>query len=472
MYSLLPIIVATLFLSYGLYVVTQRGFNRFSTSFFLLCVTTFFWQATWAVLFQVKSPEIAGYLIKFGYLLILFLPTSLYLFLTEISERKGELRWVYTSYALAASLAVVLLTSDYFVAGYYQYFFGYYPKAGLLHPIHVLQTVVVVSRGLYITYRQQQVASTDKKSRLRLCIIISLLVYFFAAIDYLCNYGIEFYPPGVVFTTISLGIIAIAIEKYELMNSVTIASSVAHEMRTPLATIRFQAEILGRVLPDLLAGYQLAVQNKLWQNNIAPAMAGQLQELAQKMTYQIDRSNVVIDMFLAAAKMERIDVSAFKPYSVKACVIEAIESYPFLLDDRQKVDMSGLKDFTFYGSDNLLVFVIFNLIKNSLYAMKAANKGTITITTKVGTKFNWLVFTDTGSGIPPDVLPRIFDTFFTANKTVGTGIGLAFCKNVIQATGGTMRCDSELGKYATFTLEFPALSTQSSINAQQSIHSV
>jgi two-component system CAI-1 autoinducer sensor kinase/phosphatase CqsS len=46
MYSALPAIVSALFLGYGAYVVAVRGFNLVSTSFMLLCLTTFFWQAT------------------------------------------------------------------------------------------------------------------------------------------------------------------------------------------------------------------------------------------------------------------------------------------------------------------------------------------------------------------------------------------------------------------------------------------
>lgn len=59
MYSVLPAVVSALFLGYGLYVVAEKGFSRVSTSFFILCITTFFWQGLWAVLFQVRDPELA-----------------------------------------------------------------------------------------------------------------------------------------------------------------------------------------------------------------------------------------------------------------------------------------------------------------------------------------------------------------------------------------------------------------------------
>ena len=267
MYSLFPALVSALFLGYGLYVVAEKGFNRISSSFLVLCLTTFFWQATWAVLFQVSDPALADILVRFGYLLIAFLPTSLYHFLSEISGHPGERRYVLASYAVAAALGGLALGSNLFVAGHYDYFFGYYPKAGPLHPLHVVQTVVVVSRGLYITWRQQQVASADQRVRLRLC-IASLFIYFFAAIDYLCNYGFEFYPPGVAFLVISLGIIVRAVVKYELMSPVAVAASVAHEMRTPLASIRLQAAAIEEYWPLLHQGYEQAVRHGLVEARI------------------------------------------------------------------------------------------------------------------------------------------------------------------------------------------------------------
>ena len=182
MYSVLPAVVSAVFLWYGGYVLAVKGFNRVSTSFFLLCLTTFFWQGTWAVLFQVHDSRMAMPLVRFGYLLILFLPTALYQFLVEISERDDERRWVYLSYAACSILGFFDVGTDLFVSGYYDYFWGYYPKAGPLHPLHVLQTSVVVTRGLYITWRAQQVAAHDHRTRLRMC-AASLLIYFFAAVD-------------------------------------------------------------------------------------------------------------------------------------------------------------------------------------------------------------------------------------------------------------------------------------------------
>ena len=59
-----------------------------------------------------------------------------------------------------------------------------------------------------------------------------------------------------------------------------------------------------------------------------------------------------------------------------------------------------------------MVYVLFNLIKNSLYAIHSANKGEIKIAVEAGQNCHTLIFTDTASGIPAAILSRIFDTLF------------------------------------------------------------
>lgn len=451
MYSVLPAVVSAVFLGYGLYVLAVKGLTRVSTSFFLLCLTTFFWQGTWAVLFQVRDPHWADVLARFGYLLILFLPTTLYHFLVEISERDADHRWVYLSYAVASVLGFFDVGSNLFVAGHFDYFWGPYPKAGPLHPLHVLQTVLVVNRGLYISWRAQQVASHDRRMRLRLC-VASLLIYFFAAVDYLCNYGIEFYPPGVVFVAISLGLIVVAVTRYSLMDPMTIAATVAHEMRTPLASIRMQAEALAQWMPEVRRGYELALAHGLVEPTPHGPDPERLNAASKAIAHQVDRSNAVIDMVLASSRMERIDASQFAPCRMGHCVQEAVDTYPFKGEDRRRVHVRVEEDFEFLGSQALMVYVLFNLLKNSIYATQAFGRGEIFIEVRD----RRLVFKDTGPGIAPAVLQRIFEPFYTTKNSQGAGIGLAFCQRAMRSFGGNITCDSVKDEHTTFTLTFPA----------------
>ncbi|QIM54309.1 sensor histidine kinase [Hydrogenophaga crocea] len=456
MYSLLPALVAGLFLGYGTYVLLTKGVNRVSRSFFLLCVTTFFWQATWAVLFQVDDPQLADKLARFGYLLIIFLPTSLYHLLIEIANRPDDRPWVKLSYGFALMLGVLDLTTDLFVAGHYQYFYGYYPKAGPLHALHLVQTGLVVMRGLWVTYQAARRVAPDDAVRLRLC-VVSLLIYFFASVDYLCNYGFGFYPPGVVFIAVSLGLIMLAVTRHKLMNPVAVAASVAHEMRTPLATIRLQAETLHTWLPELDRGYRIAVSRGLLEQPCEVPDFSRLCTLAEAIAKQVDRSNAVIDMVLASARFEQINPSEFRRCSMGACVREAIDSYPFIGRERDKVHLNLGADFRFMGAEALMIYVLFNLFKNALYAMKAAGKGELHIELSNGKGQHALIVRDTGSGIPAASLPRIFDTFYTTKPMKGAGLGLPFCRRAVESFGGRIHCESVEGEYTVFHLRFPAL---------------
>ena len=72
-----------------------------------------------------------------------------------------------------------------------------------------------------------------------------------------------------------------------------------------------------------------------------------------------------------------------------------------------------------------------------------------------------LIVRDTGCGIPPDKLPRIFEPFYTTKSGPdetgkgGTGLGLSACHKIILAHGGRIRVESTLGKGTQFTIKLP-----------------
>jgi signal transduction histidine kinase len=75
-----------------------------------------------------------------------------------------------------------------------------------------------------------------------------------------------------------------------------------------------------------------------------------------------------------------------------------------------------------------------------------------------------LVVCDTGAGIPPEQLPHVFQKFYQADNqgsasAMGTGLGLAFAKGIVEAHQGEIRCDSTVGEGTTFTLVLPAVAT-------------
>ena len=102
----------------------------------------------------------------------------------------------------------------------------------------------------------------------------------------------------------------------------------------------------------------------------------------------------------------------------------------------------------------LLKRVLINLVTNSVQAMP--NGGKLTISAQVNSQGQAVVTVeDTGVGIPEKIKPHIFTPLFTT-KPRGQGFGLAVCKRVIEAHGGSINFESQEGKGATFTVQFPA----------------
>ena len=112
------------------------------------------------------------------------------------------------------------------------------------------------------------------------------------------------------------------------------------------------------------------------------------------------------------------------------------------------------------GNGNSIQRVLINLLDNAVDACE--KKGTVKITTVecpvTSTKAPGVAIevADTGAGIPPDVLPRIFDLFVTTKPPGrGTGLGLVICQEIIRAHGGTINIVSEVGQGTTVSIYLP-----------------
>jgi signal transduction histidine kinase len=104
--------------------------------------------------------------------------------------------------------------------------------------------------------------------------------------------------------------------------------------------------------------------------------------------------------------------------------------------------------------------VLFNLLKNGLRAIEARDgkDNFLSIELRRGRDVNSIVITDTGEGIPPEILNYVFIPFVSAQRPgVGTGLGLSFCRMIIEGAGGTISCRSKVGVGTSFTIELPAV---------------
>ncbi len=111
------------------------------------------------------------------------------------------------------------------------------------------------------------------------------------------------------------------------------------------------------------------------------------------------------------------------------------------------------------GSEGKLGQVFVNLIVNAAQAMPEdrIERNEIAIDTQTDAAGRAVIaVSDTGNGIAPNVLPHIFDAFFTTRKSnAGTGLGLAICQRIVTAHGGDISAESEIGRGSTFRIVLP-----------------
>ena len=99
-----------------------------------------------------------------------------------------------------------------------------------------------------------------------------------------------------------------------------------------------------------------------------------------------------------------------------------------------------------------------NLLTNAAQALSGREHAKITIETRGEGEFVEVKIGDNGSGIPSDVLPRIWDPFFTTKDVgEGTGLGLSIVHELVERHGGVIECDTKLGEGTTFTVRLPRL---------------
>lgn len=180
-----------------------------------------------------------------------------------------------------------------------------------------------------------------------------------------------------------------------------------------------------------------------------------------------------LDRILAAAqRAERITNAVlgmarnrsddFAPTDLAALVEQTLE---LLEREMQKYRVTVRKEFVEAPSvravGNQIQQVLLNLATNARQAMASGGELTVRIAYDAPAKLVDLSVRDTGSGIPREQLPKIFDRYFTtkigpdATGKGGTGVGLSACRDIVEAHHGRLRVESTVGKGTCFTIRLP-----------------
>ena len=248
------------------------------------------------------------------------------------------------------------------------------------------------------------------------------------------------------------------IQDAKLNTAEAIGGTIAHELKTPFASMRLIAMQLEEYMPTLINSHLLSVEANLTDDKISEKNINRLLLNSNQINQIVDRSNLTINSLLKNIKSSSAKPADFNEYSICKCVDDMLAEYPFSETEAYiPIHWKHNQDFNFFGSKLLISHVLINILKNALYFILAANKGEITIWVDISRAENYLHIKDTGQGVKQEYLSKMFDKFFSQRKH-GTGLGLAFCKSVMENIGGRIECASEEGKYTEFILAFPAIS--------------
>ncbi len=243
--------------------------------------------------------------------------------------------------------------------------------------------------------------------------------------------------------------------QHKLDGMTLVSASIAHEIRTPLASLEISADTLKDILPPLIEVYERS-DMMIDSTEFDKSTLARLKELPDIIKRETQGANTFINMLLMNLN-PKLGNNIGQIFSMQSCINEALERYPFKPAQRQLIVWQSQDDFAVKGKKELVVHILFNLIKNALFYV---GNGKIEIRLEPDTSNNRLIFMDTGAGILPEILPHIFTKFFSRTRN-GSGIGLAYCKTVMEALGGSIACESIKGSYTQFILSFPLLREKS-----------
>jgi PAS domain S-box-containing protein len=213
------------------------------------------------------------------------------------------------------------------------------------------------------------------------------------------------------------------------------AARVAHEIRTPLSTIRGLLELM--------------------QTDMPPGDA--TREYMKRMMQAVDRQNRLVENLLTLTNPE---LEGCQPVPMPELIEDVLGMLP--PDPRMRASVAKTALPSAWGDAFRLSEVFTNLIQNALDATPA--DGIVEIKIEPGGHDRIRVSVrNTGKGIPPELRERIFQPFFTT-KSRGTGLGLAIARQIVDAHHGGLEVKSDGVSETTFVVELPTAAAQSEVS--------
>jgi len=214
-----------------------------------------------------------------------------------------------------------------------------------------------------------------------------------------------------------------------------LASAIAHEIRNPLNYINLTLDHL--------------------RAKFAPAEDGKredFEKLTAQLKTEVRRINNQISGFLRYSRPTKLDL---QPTEIRRVVEDSLRIVqPQAEDQNVKINLIEREDVRdIIGDAEVLRSVFSNLFINAVQAMEKTG-GRLNVTISPDEEFVKIEVADTGNGIAPESLDKIFEPYFSTKET-GTGLGLAIAKKVVDDHNGTLAVESKLNEGTQFTVRLP-----------------
>jgi signal transduction histidine kinase len=218
---------------------------------------------------------------------------------------------------------------------------------------------------------------------------------------------------------------------------------------------------------QLVAGIAHEINNPV---NAIVNTVGPLEEAVLAIDKDPEAAKDVIDMVRVVqrgAQRTKAIVSALHNYSrtddesvvdfdIDRSIDDSLELLRHILKGNVAVEKKYAHPGRVRGHAGQINQVFMNLLTNAAQALAGRDNATITIETRGDADGVEVKISDNGSGIPAEVLPRIWDPFFTTKDVgEGTGLGLSIVHELVERHGGTIECKTKLGEGTTFTVKLP-----------------
>lgn len=213
-----------------------------------------------------------------------------------------------------------------------------------------------------------------------------------------------------------------------------LSASVAHELNTPLSVLQGSIEKLTETTPDAAAQERLARMLRVTQR---------IKKISESL---VDFSR---------ARKQHMEPVAVQPLVNEAWGLVSIDEKASGVQFVNRVDGADIV----IGNSDRLMQVFVNLLRNALYAVKASGNVTVRSRRFVRSGQRWVAIAveDDGPGIPPDVLPNIFEAFVSSRLDArGTGLGLTVAEGIIDQHGGRITASNRPGGGACLEVMLPA----------------